>query len=292
MKRFFYVSRAASEITFYSLLVFLFVEFVNDRLDYLFSEFGSLLSLALLALTVVMLGSRVGLNIQSATENAQRIVEKLSSERSGLKEQEQKLEINHPFLPAFQNQLQQLANRSQVLVNQAQSRADSLYRFATALTVVSCFVPLIAILVYLASDPLPKQLFDALDQLMKSNNGALPAGIAVNVSKDWRILLSGVSFGLLFLAAASALSAQFRKQSEVVQKLGQDVEYYESVQRAMNLLIHAETVEMSQTMKSTAGLIVQELIIRRSDDTTPESAPAVTANQVQELLATLKHVKN
>lgn len=189
------------------------------------------------------------------------------------------------FPDYLKDQLNLTAERGRLLMVQAESRANMLYAVGTILTVLSVFAPLASIAVYATTDPLPADTISHL-QSLRNAQGALPSGVSVSISRDWHILLSGISFGFLFLAAAGAIFAQHRRQMETYFTLGRDVNYFDTVIGAVDIANRADQSTLNQNVQYVAGVIVKELL--RRPGLSEKSPDPETSNYLQNLIELLK----
>ena len=114
------------------------------------------------------------------------------------------------FLPS---QLSVVAERARLVMVQAQNRAGSLYFFGILVAIIAVLVPVVAVYVYVGGTSMSAGDLESLS-VLRFPDGQLPDGVTISIGRDWRVLLSGVSFGALFLATAGALFTQHRRQME------------------------------------------------------------------------------
>ncbi|MDJ0910715.1 MAG: hypothetical protein QNI99_16055 [Woeseiaceae bacterium] len=176
-------------------------------------------------------------------------------------EEQVRAEVNFPEF--FQRQLQLVAERARLLTVKASSRSHSLFWMGTILTVMSVFAPFVSISIYLNLEPLPQEVVDGIERL-RGTDGNLPSGIDVSIAKDWRVLVSGISFGFLFLAAAGALFAQYRRQMEIVFQLGKDVDYFDAVVSAAEIRQRANKENLDLRMSDLVDDVIKMLLNRNS----------------------------
>lgn len=222
----------------------------------------------------------------------QTATQQVESQQTRVEEVEQQAEAEADFPTAFKAQLRLVAERARLLMVKAEARANMLYGVGTTLTVISVFAPVASIAVYVGLDPLPQSVLEAL-QSLRGENGELPTGISVSVAKDWRVLLSGISFGFLFLAAAAALFTQHRRQMETFFILAKDVDYFNAVVTAVEIRARSDSdsVTLSSQMESLVNQVIGQLMRRpyiREQE--PESKDGVVPaiKQLNDLMKQLK----
>ena len=117
---------------------------------------------------------------------------------------------------------------------QAGRRANVLYRAGFGFMLFSVLAPVVSAAYYWNLDPLPALVVRRLGEL-HSAVGTLPAGTAIPVQRDWRVIVGGISFGFLFLAAASALMKQHGRQAALQAQLGRRVSYFQRIELVVGL---------------------------------------------------------
>lgn len=212
-----------------------------------------------------------------------------------VREVEEALKTELGFAEFFQAQLQFVAERARLLMIKAESRANRLYAIGTILTVISVFAPVASVLIYLNLDPLPSDLIETVNEL-RSPDGDFPDGLVISASKDWRVLLSGISFGLLFLAAAGALFAQNGRQMNTMLRLGRDVDYFDAVVSAAEIRRKAEEEELDDPMRKLVDEVVSNLLYRETQDLqnvveASDRDKIDAVGQLKELTTSIKELK-
>jgi hypothetical protein len=199
---------------------------------------------------------------------------------------EQQVTTAQVFPDFLKDQLRLSAERGRLLMLRAEVRANRLYSIGTVLTVLSVLAPIGAIAVYASIQPLPAETLNVLRSL-RGTNGLLPSGISVSVQRDWHILLSGISFGFLFLAAAGAIFGQHRRQMETVLTLGRDVDYYNSLVGAVEIATRADDAKIRGGLQHVTGAVMTEFLRRpaANGQAISETEPST---QLEQMLALLR----
>lgn len=110
----------------------------------------------------------------------------------------------------------------------SERRATILFRIGTGLTVLSVLVPFLLVLLYFQQTPAAE--VQRLVQL-----GVPPKDAATLAGRDWHLLFAGVSFGLLFLAAAKGLLTAEARQRDIHDRQDRVIEAYEDALRGLNI---------------------------------------------------------
>ena len=192
-----------------------------------------------------------------------RAENKIDTQQDRIREVETRVEQETEFPEFFQGQINLVAERARLVMVTAEGRANMLYGVGTLLTVLSVLVPFVAVAIYFASDPLSEQTVTTL-QSLKKESGDFPDGISIDIQRDWRILLSGISFGFLFIAAAGAIFSQHRRQTQTYLELAKDVDYYDGVASAVEVQNRADHAQLSEGMKSLQQRVITQLLKRET----------------------------
>lgn len=116
----------------------------------------------------------------------------------------------------------------------AGSRSDALYRAGFSFMLLSVAAPVACGAYYWNMDPLPASVVRRLAELHRAL-GMLPAGTTIPVQRDWRVIVGGISFGFLFLAAAAGLMKQHGRQASIQAQLGRRVSYFQRIELVVAL---------------------------------------------------------
>ena len=146
-------------------------------------------------------------------------------------------------------ELHTVTERMRLNMVTSQNRADNLYALGVFLMVASVFAPVVSAVVYLFTDPLGDATLQGLSTLRESFGGSLPDGLTVSVQRDWRLLLGGISFGFLFLAAARGLMTQHTRQTATYFNLANEVAHYENLKAIIRLRIKAASSTVGNPSK-------------------------------------------
>ena len=119
---------------------------------------------------------------------------------------------------------------------------------------------------------IPQELIETVNEL-RGPNGELPSGLSIVAAKDWRVLVSGISFGLLFLAAAGALFAQHGRQTETLLQLGRDVDYFDALVSAAEIRRRADLEALAAPMERLVEQVISQLLDQRHRHPTKDKEP-------------------
>jgi len=204
---------------------------------------------------------------------------------------ETKVEQEAEFPDFLQSQLKLIAERARLVMVKAEGRANILYGVGTVLTVLSVVVPFVSIAVYINMEPLNPEILAILEKL-KISTGELPSGVSVSLQRDWHILLSGISFGFLFLAAAGAIFSQHRRQTQMFLALSKDIDYFDGLAGAVEVCKRVDGTSLTEKMSTFVDRVLEELIKRPGIAKTEEQIPEGYQNMVKTVYEyVLKQVK-
>ncbi len=159
-----------------------------------------------------------------------------------VKEEAEKQETIVKYIEAIIN----LANeREKLTMLRAQGRASVLFGIGTALMVLSVFAPILSWVAYLSTEPITDETI-RLTKTLKEQLGIIPSYNEIAAQRDWRILLSGVSFGFLFLAAARGILRQEGQQMATFLNLARRVTYFENIVNALKIAERNELERIGQ----------------------------------------------
>lgn len=150
--------------------------------------------------------------------------------------------------------LRAAAERGQLSVITAERRAGKLFRVGTLLMTVSVVVPFILVAVYLQTNP--NEIVNNLKSL-----GVSPTDAAKVAQRDWHLLLAGVSFGLLFLAAAKGILAAESKQLEIYSSEVGKTTYYGDLARALRIAERLDS-ERKDNKNSITDEVIRKVIVK------------------------------
>ncbi len=161
---------------------------------------------------------------------------------------------SEPTLVGFVSTLlKAAAERQQLSVLTAERRASNLFRVGTLLMGVSVLVPFVLVYMYLQTDPavIAKELTTA----------GLPTAEAAKASqRDWHLLVAGISFGLLFIAAARGILLSEGRQREVYAREVRETAYYGDLTRALSIA-HRIDRERKDELRSITDEVVRRIVV-------------------------------
>lgn len=141
------------------------------------------------------------------------------------------------------------SEREKLTMIRAQGRASTLFVIGTVLMVLSVFAPIISLAAYITTEPLANDTLTMI-KAIKDQIGITPSFNDIVNQRDWRILLSGVSFGFLFLAAARGILRQEGQQMTTFLNLARRVTYYENIVSALKIAERNELEKISELAPS------------------------------------------
>lgn len=145
-----------------------------------------------------------------------------------IKIREEKATSKVSLIDFIKVELNVATERERLTMILAQSRSNRLYFIGIILMILSVFAPIASIFIYVTMNPL-----EPIEQLKAL--GLAPTNISNLPQKDWHILISGISFGLLFLAAARGIFRQEEQQRSTYFKLGRRITFYENIVSALRI---------------------------------------------------------
>ena len=129
--------------------------------------------------------------------------------------------------------------REELTVLRSSKRANALYTMGFILLVISVACPVAAAVMYWRLEPISPNTVSKIAEIKKTL-GEVPKDINLSVSRDWRVLLGGITFGFLCLAAARGLLAQQGREMETFFRVGEKVGYYERLTSAIDIRIRQQ----------------------------------------------------
>jgi hypothetical protein len=182
------------------------------------------------------------------------------------------------FPEFFSAQVAVLAERMRGVLKAAEHRAQRLYLVGSMLAIASALAPVLTLATFVAVHPIDTSTVAALEEL-RATYGEYPPGLEVSAQRDWRVLLSGVSFGFLLLAAAGAIFSQHRRQVEMYQLASAEVDYYDRLTVATKLATRADVSEVPDITAKLLEAVTTRLLERpevRLLTSRPQKAPSAT----------------
>jgi len=165
--------------------------------------------------------------------------------------------------------IRQAIGREEISMLRADGRANGLYHIGWTLMVVSVLCPLLAGVIYWRIDPLSSEIVERLKDLDLAL-GSLPEGSAVATERDWHVLLGGITFGFLCLAAARGILTQQGKEVAAHSRLSDRVNYYERVESVLEIRANGSGGEVDE--KALVEFAIEQLLFRY-ESTTPDDDP-------------------
>lgn len=174
---------------------------------------------------------------------------------------EAKAESEETLVEYVEGQLLAAAKRQDAAVQRAESRGDRLSSIGSFLMIASVFAPLIFVILYV-------QLGRA------TTDGASP-------QRDWHLLLAGVSFGLLFIAAARGILVAEARQRDVYAREVRETAYYGDLRRALGMAQRIDREDKDEKQPATREVVrkIMALMLERGGRepvATAASEPAPT----------------
>jgi len=151
-------------------------------------------------------------------------------------------------------------NREEATMLRAERRVDMLFRIGLLFLVASVVAPLLSASLYWNLDPLPTTTVQSLKDL-RTTLGTLPENTTVQVQRDWRILLGGISFGFLFLASAAGLMKQQGRQTDIYFRIGERVKFFERLASVVTLNAAAERNRTDGYDRELVTLVTEKLLL-------------------------------
>ena len=144
------------------------------------------------------------------------------------------LEKKEPIVKYIDKILNLVIERDKLTMIKAKGRSNYLFFIGTLLMILSVFAPIVTIGIYMTTEPISENTLTVLKHI-KSELGVMPPIQNIINQKDWRILLSGISFGFLFLAAARSLLRQESRQISTYINLNRRISLFENTASALKI---------------------------------------------------------
>jgi outer membrane murein-binding lipoprotein Lpp len=151
--------------------------------------------------------------------------------------------------------------REELGMAEAGRRSNALYRAGFCFMLFSVLAPLGSAAYYWNLDPLPSSVVQRLAELHRAV-GVLPAGTTIPIQRDWRVIVGGISFGFLFLAAASGLMKQHGRQTALQAQLGRRVSYFQRVELVVGLRAELGSSAVPEQDREIIDLVTRALMAR------------------------------
>lgn len=148
--------------------------------------------------------------------------------------------------------------REEIILFQSKSRGDLLYRIGSFFLVLSIMCPIAAAWLYCTIDPIPQATIDKIVELKKSLT-ELPKELSISVGRDWHLLLGGITFGFLCLAAAKGILAQQAKEMSNYFSVAEKVNYFERLRSVAKMkleYIGSDKIREAETIDIISGYLI------------------------------------
>ena len=234
-------------------------------------------------IAILIIASVVVFGIFEITIRIQEAAKAVQAQQEKIQEEEEFSKTVSTFSEHFESKLRLMGERARVFIIEAEARAKLLNVIGIWLAVFSVFAPVVSICIHIFSDPLPQGLINTIQEL-RNADGNLPPQITLSVSRDWRVLLSGVSFGFLFLSAAGVIFGHYRRQMEMYFRLVKNVEYFEGLEVAAEVRRKANEEELPEKQEKLVDAVISELL-KSPKETLPQE------KSIDETEALANHIK-
>lgn len=149
---------------------------------------------------------------------------------------EAKAEKEETLVDYVEAQLIAAAARQEVTVRSSEARANRLSSIGIILMISSVLVPFALVYLYMS---LP----------------TLAPSVDVPLQRDWHLLVAGVSFGLLFIAAARGILLAEGRQREVYAREVRETAFYGDLRRALGMAQRLDKEDRDATDKATREIV-------------------------------------
>lgn len=231
-----------------------------------------------------------------------RIIER--ERESAIEEKEAQIVRFETTPPAKEDLLQTLrrhikiaVSREEVSMLRAEARANNLFGIGRAFLIASILGPVAAALLYWWVDPVTPETVAQLKDLHQALGPDAFKGVTLSANRDWRILLAGVSFGLLFLAAARGLLNQQAKEAATYFKLEEKINVLERLDSVLSIRAAHPGLEANPSEKALAelvfsGLLDREVTADEKNDSGKGAESAGSSSLSDELFEIAKSIKD
>ncbi|MEP3478019.1 MAG: hypothetical protein ABJZ55_02115 [Fuerstiella sp.] len=184
--------------------------------------------------------------------------------------------------------------RAEILSVASQRRADLLYWIGSMFLAASILGPVASFVVYANSEPLSPVSIGALETLNAAlgGSGTSPPALTVQTTlvnqPDWRVLLGGVTFGFLLLAAGGGLLKQRSREIEIYFRTVKLVNHYRRLLSVLTL--RAAVLEQSDA--DLAEFVIESLSdpdpLHESMSAEADGESDKSAKAIDEILSVIK----
>lgn len=188
---------------------------------------------------------------------------------AGIDQLERKVEEERTVVEYVKVLLELASERQRLATFSSERSARNLFWIGTILTVLSVCAPFALVALYIRTD--------TIGQLRELKQVGLDLRVGADLAKrDWHLLVAGVSFGLLFLAAARGVLAMETRQRELYARESRAVTYYGDLIRALQVAARLDEESKSssrpETMRALRAVLAQLLSTPRVKDGPAEPA--------------------
>ncbi len=170
-----------------------------------------------------------------------------------IKIREGKLTANTSLVDFIQAELMVVTERERLAMILAQSRSNRLYGIGIALMILSIFAPIASTGIYISMDPL-----ETLARLKQ--HGIALTNLSSPPQRDWHILISGISFGFLFLAASRGILRQEEQQRATFFDVGRRIAHYENIVSALRISDKLQHEEKTSENNKLLEKVIDKLL--------------------------------
>lgn len=176
-----------------------------------------------------------------------------------IQELEKRAEEKASIADFIQAELNVISERERLTMIKSQSRAGKLFIIGTILMIISVFMPIVSTIIYVNIDPISKETIKSLI-IIKKEIGTTPLNKSISVQRDWRILVSGLSFGFLFLAAARGILRQEAQQRNTYFRFANRIAYYENIGGVLRINKILQENEIRDSINQETKTIIERII--------------------------------
>jgi hypothetical protein len=171
-----------------------------------------------------------------------------NQQRAAAEVLEAKAENQETLVDYVEAKLVAAAARQELAVCTAEGRANRLSSVGIILMVSSVLVPFALVYLYM---------------ILPATVPATPPGAAPQ--RDWHLLFAGLSFGLLFIAAARGILLAEGRQREVYAREVRETAYYGDLRRALGMAQRLDVEDQETTHAATREIVrkIMSLMLER-----------------------------
>ena len=162
------------------------------------------------------------------------------------------------FMNFFNKQINVIIERTRLLIIKIENRMNYLFRIGVLLTLISITVPFTTIAIFVISD---ESVNESINKLNSPETEINP----IIVQKDWKIMIPGISYGFLLLAAAGTVFSQYSRQMKTYTSLSKDLDYYSNIYHIIKILKYSEKKDHPESVRLVLGKFIDQIITRPVD---------------------------